>query len=520
MTTDSLSPADPAAAPPAGRGRPAPGVGSGARREAALDARPRSLLTRVPLPSLHVRPSERRLMLGTVDFVLLAAALIASVKWRTTLLDAPGALPAYWYWFATLLLVWWFMAQLTEAYDLARAASAPHSILATVGAAALTVLVYQFIPRYTPPLTSRMPILVFALLAMAGLTVWRGIYAILFVQPTFQQRALVFGAGLAGAELVAALSQARGNGNPYHGTGYHLVGFVDDNPEKQRAGEWAGLPVLGGCCDLLGLAQEHAVAEIVVAITQRHTLSQAALDALLTCREHGISVTTMPTLYERLLGRIPVAHVGYNLSAVIPVDEGAADRLFWWFKRGADVGISILGLAAMGPVAAVVAVANALFAPGPLFYRQQRVGRGGRLFTVIKFRTMRPDAENGTGAVWSSADDPRITRVGRWLRRSRLDELPQVINILRGEMSLVGPRPERPEFVATLAQEIPFYRARHAVRPGLTGWAQVRYGYGNSVQDACVKLEHDLYYVRHAGFYLDALILLKTLAVVLRLQGK
>ena len=133
---------------------------------------------------------------------------------------------------------------------------------------------------------------------------------------------------------------------------------------------------------------------------------------------------------------------------------------------------------------------------------------------------MRTDAEQDTGAVWAEADDGRITPVGRWLRKSRLDELPQVINVLRGEMSLIGPRPERPEFVDRLARRIPFYRARHAVKPGISGWAQVRFGYGNSIDDARIKLEYDLYYVRHAGFYLDALIVLKTVAVVLRLQGK
>ncbi len=173
-----------------------------------------------------------------------------------------------------------------------------------------------------------------------------------------------------------------------------------------------------------------------------------------------------------------------------------------------------------GLIAPFVALANAIFCPGPLLYRQTRLGRGGRPFTVIKFRTMRPDAEQDTGAVWAAAGDDRITPVGRWLRRSRVDELPQVINVIRGEMSLIGPRPERPEFVDRLASQIPFYRARHAVKPGVTGWAQVRFGYGQSIDDVHTKLEYDLYYVRHAGFYLDALIVLKTIGVVLRLQGK
>lgn len=174
----------------------------------------------------------------------------------------------------------------------------------------------------------------------------------------------------------------------------------------------------------------------------------------------------------------------------------------------------------LGLLIPLVALFNRLDTPGPLFYRQTRVGLGGRLFQVIKFRSMRADAEGGTGAVWAAADDPRITGVGRWLRKSRLDELPQVINVLRGEMSIIGPRPERPEFVDDLARQIPYYRARHAVKPGITGWAQVRYGYGNTVDDARTKLEYDLYYVRHASFYLDSLIALKTVGVMFKLQGR
>jgi exopolysaccharide biosynthesis polyprenyl glycosylphosphotransferase len=279
--------------------------------------------------------------------------------------------------------------------------------------------------------------------------------------------------------------------------------------------------VMGGTADLLRLARELAIDEVVLAITQRHTMSPAAFEAVLACREAGFHVTTMPALYERLLGRVPVEHVGRNLQAVLPIDEAnAVDRLYWLVKRLADLVLSAVGLAVVVVLSPFVALGNGLFCRGPLFYRQARVGRGGRPFTVIKFRTMRPDAEQDTGAVWAQAGDGRVTPVGRWLRRTRLDELPQLLNVLRGEMSLIGPRPERPEFVEELARQIPFYRARHAAKPGLTGWAQVRFGYGNSVEDARMKLEYDLYYVRHASFYLDALIVLKTVGVVLQLQGK
>jgi exopolysaccharide biosynthesis polyprenyl glycosylphosphotransferase len=490
----------------------------------AAPGRPaRKWLPRPAAKGIGLRASERVLILMLVDLVVVVGALLLAIKTGADWLDPPGAIWALWRWWVTLAVLWWLMANLLECYELPRAASAPHSIISVTVAASLTVLIYTFIPVITPPLASRRLVLIFTLLATGGLALWRGLYAVLFAQPNFYQRALVLGAGSAGQYLADALARVAptSSANPLRGTGYQIVGFLDDDPAKQAEGAVAGLPVLGGSADLLRLARELAPDEVVLAITHRHTMSQEAFDALLACRELGFPVTTMPALYERLLGRVPVEHVGRNLNAVLPVDDrGAIERVYWLIKRLSDVVVGLLGLIVVALVIPFVAIANALCCPGPLFYRQVRVGRGTQPFTVIKFRTMKPHAERDVGAVWAGDKDKRVTPVGWLLRKSRLDELPQVINVLRGEMSLIGPRPERPEFVDTLAQQIPFYRARHATKPGLTGWAQVRYGYGNSVEGARTKLEYDLYYVRHAGFYLDALILLKTVAVVLRLQGK
>jgi exopolysaccharide biosynthesis polyprenyl glycosylphosphotransferase len=242
------------------------------------------------------------------------------------------------------------------------------------------------------------------------------------------------------------------------------------------------------------------------------------LQALMDCHEQGIQVTVMPHVYERLTGRVPVEHVGSNFHVIMPVDRDP-NRLYLLTKRAMDLGIALLGGVVMIVLLPLVALATALESPGPLFYRQVRVGRGGRLFEVIKFRTMVPDAE-AEGPRWATERDERITRVGRVLRRLRLDELPQVINVLRGDMSIIGPRPERPEFVATLEREIPFYRARHALRPGVTGWAQVNYGYGASTEDALVKLQYDLYYAKHRSILLDLVILVRTVGVVVRLRGR
>jgi exopolysaccharide biosynthesis polyprenyl glycosylphosphotransferase len=478
---------------------------------------------RLLMTKFRLEASERKLLLAVMDVGLLIAALIIAIEARTDWLNTPTALFDVWRWYVALALVWWVVSQLLECYDLARAAVATHSILAAASAAAITTIVYQMIPLVTPPLASRGLSVLFGVLAVGFISLWRGIYAVLIIQPNFEQRALVVGAGQAGQSLLSALApEYEGTkANPFRGTGYRVIGFVDDDPAKQAEGEIAGVQVVGGCEDLVPLARQYHADEVVVAITRRHTITDCTFKALLDCREQGIRVTTMAALYEKLLGRVPVEHIGRNLTAILPSDEESpAQRLFWVIKRLEDLALASMCLLILAILILPVWLANRLWSPGPLFYRQTRMGKGGHLFSVVKFRTMRPDAEKLTGAVWSARNDPRITPVGQVLRRTRLDELPQVINVLRGEMSMIGPRPERPEFIERLSEEIPYYRARHAVKPGLTGWAQVRYGYGNSVMDSRVKLEYDLYYVRHAGFYLDMLITLKTVGVMLRLQGK
>ncbi len=483
----------------------------------------RPILPRVRLRGLGLRASERVLMLLLVDLALLVASLVLAVVVRTEWLNSVDAFFALWRWWLTLAILWWVVAQFLEVYDLARAAIAPQSMLAAGGAAAITVALYHAIPVFTPPLLSRGLSLIFMLAAVGSVMIWRGVYAVLFVQPAFETRLLVVGAGTAGRALARTFHRDDEEGalNPYRGTGYRIVGFLDDDPDKPAGSRVAGLPVLGSIEGLVAQAKQLKPDMIVLAITHRHTMSQGAFDALVECRALGYQVTTMTDVYERALGRVPVEHVGRNIPAVLPVDDrGPADRLYWAAKRIGDVILSAVFLLPMAVVIPLVLLLNLLGNRGPLFYRQVRVGRGGRPFTVNKFRTMLPDAEGATGAVWAAQDDPRVTPVGRFLRKARIDELPQLLNVLRGEMSLIGPRPERPEFVDSLAQVIPYYRARHAVRPGISGWAQVRYGYGNTIEDARTKLEYDLYYVRPRA-YLGALIVLKTITTtMLKLRGR
>jgi exopolysaccharide biosynthesis polyprenyl glycosylphosphotransferase len=475
---------------------------------------------RIPLPRLRLTASERRLMLAVIDVLVLNAALLVALtlryEYRFSLATVLAA-PLY---FVLLTALWFVWAMFFDCYDLPRTADASQSAWSTGRAALLAALTYLAIPVYTPHFpASRVSTYLFLALVAASVPAWRALYATVFSQPTFQRRLLVVGAGRSGAELARALAGTPAFGNPYAGSGYQLLGFVDDDPAKSGT-EVEGAPVLGDRRDLRRLVQEQEVDIVVVAITHMPQIHPDLFQALLDCREQGVRLEAMTSAYERLTGRVPVEHAGHNLHVVLPASDSATQRLFAAAKRVVDLAAGVIGLAVLGLVTPGVALANALWSPGPLFYRQTRAGKGGRLFQLVKLRSMVPDAEASCGAVWAGEDDERATPVGRLLRKTRLDELPQSWNVLKGEMSLVGPRPERPEFVADLVQQVPFYQARHAVRPGITGWAQVRYGYGSSVEDALVKLQYDLYYIKHQSVYLELSILAKTAAVMLGLQGR
>jgi exopolysaccharide biosynthesis polyprenyl glycosylphosphotransferase len=478
-------------------------------------------LTRMKLPSLGLQVSERKLLLACVDILLLCGSLATAVYLRTDLLPETTALWANIKWFVTLAVLWLFVASVFDIYNLARAASVSYSLRAVMAASGVTSLIYLTIPWLTPTLINRAQAFIFVGLSVMIVAAWRLLYARIFVQPAFQRRAIIVGAGISAQALIKTLQSdyAQQDANPYRGTGYILVGFVDDNPGYQGR-TIARLPVLGKSDHLAYLVENLAVDEIIISITQSHQISPQLFEAILDCREAGVAVTTMPTIYERLTGRVTVEHASRNVETATAGPESALGRFYEVVKRLVDLWGALVGLVVLAFFVPVVWLVNKMVSPGPLFFQQQRVGEGGQLFKVIKFRSMIPDAEKGQGAVWASHHDKRITTVGRILRATHLDEIPQVLNVLRGEMSLVGPRPERPEFVQLLSQKIPFYRARHCVKPGITGWAQIHQDYGDSVAGAQEKLEYDLYYIKHASLTLDFLILLRTMAKVLGLRGR
>ncbi len=296
--------------------------------------------------------------------------------------------------------------------------------------------------------------------------------------------------------------------------GVEIVGFVDPDPAKVGAVLF-NPGIIGTIEDIPQIVKSREVDRVVVSLIDAR--GRLNMDKLLEIKLSGVTFDHLATVYEEYTGKIAVENL--RPSWMIFSEGFRKTRVQVVTKRALDIVVSSIGLVLAAPIALVVMVLIKLNSQGPVFYRQERVGQHGRTFTVLKFRSMRVDAEQATGPVWAQKNDTRATPVGRFLRRTRLDEIPQLWNALRGDMSIVGPRPERPGFVAELTKQIPFYGQRHVVKPGVTGWAQVRYTYGASVEDALQKLQYDLYYIKNMSVALDIFVMLQTVKTVLLRRG-
>lgn len=297
--------------------------------------------------------------------------------------------------------------------------------------------------------------------------------------------------------------------------GYRVVGYIDDRDDGREAAGLEGLPCLGILSDLRAIVDKHKPERIVVGMAERR--ARLPVYDLLDMRLSGIHVEEAAVLYESCFGRVSTRDLRPSQlifsSELGPSPNSVAMQQFYSFV------IALIGAIVTAPVMLLTALLLKLTSKGPVLYKQIRVGKGGASFHVLKFRSMYVDAEARTGAVWASKNDPRVTPVGRYLRKFRIDELPQFWNVLAGDMSFVGPRPERPEFVQALSEKIPFYRQRHCVRPGITGWAQINHKYGDTVEDTITKLEYDLYYIKNVSLALDIYIILNTMKTVLLGRG-
>jgi exopolysaccharide biosynthesis polyprenyl glycosylphosphotransferase len=482
-------------------------------------------------PSLRLRPSEQRFILLLGDLIASAGAMfIALYVWyqfslarevgrlvaRGFNLDRAERLAAstidlkIQFWFYLLPLVWLLL--MVDSYETHTAASWRKTLRAIAVAPIAGLLGYSllFTINQDPNSLPRIGIGAFLVIASLLTLAWRGIYIRLYTSSGLMRRVLIIGAGKAGhslADIYRKLSPPP----------FNLIGYIDDDPKKLEK-NFHGFRIFGSSERLLDIIEDMHISDIIVAINGE--IKGGTFQTILDVQERGVEVTRMPIIYEELTQRVPVEHLDSDWVIRSFVDQVRVSGVYELFKRLMDIAGGLVGLLIFVVIFPLTALAIIVESGFPILYSQERLGKGGRLFRIYKFRSMLQNAEEDGEARPATINDPRVTRVGNFLRRTRLDEMPQFLSVLTGEMSLVGPRAERPELVAQFQKQIPFYRARLLVKPGLTGWAQINYGYVATVKETVVKLEYDLYYIKHRTLNMDFNIVLRTIGTVLRRTGR
>lgn len=456
--------------------------------------------------------SPKTVLLMVVESAVIALSLLCAVKLRfwndPAEFSSYVSFPDFAVQSTVIVLVCLACFYFNELYDLRTGYGTVERVLRieqSLGAASLLLgCLYFLFPNL---LLSRGVFLIGMVLVTAFVMLTRKVLDTMWQLTVPTQRVMILGTGPLALEIARELTR-RGD------LSIKLEGFIC-SPGNQHHQDIFGFPVLGPVTELESITQNREISRIIVALEDR----RGALPAreLVTLRVRGVSVEDAPTALSGLTGRI-------SLAAVRPswfVFSDGFRRSKWneFLKRVLDLVVALVGLALALPVMALVALAVRFDSKGAVLYRQTRVGRTGRPFEVLKFRSMRIDAEKDGAAQWATENDPRVTRVGGFLRKYRFDELPQFFNVIRGDMSFVGPRPERPCFIEELRKMIPYYDERHSVRPGITGWAQVQYKYGSSVEDAAKKLEYDLFYLKHMSLSFDLAIIFQTIRIVIGGHG-
>jgi exopolysaccharide biosynthesis polyprenyl glycosylphosphotransferase len=463
--------------------------------------------------AVRLRPAERRLILILVDLLVSYLGLLISLyfwaqrdQWLHFSWKFLEERPPFWFWFLPVL---WILL-INELYDLHRSSSRRETIRGVlIGAVAGFGFYLVVFFLSDPDSLPRQGVATFLIFSAVLTFLWRLIYIKVFTAPLFTRRVLVVGAGKAGTTLCAIV---KGLTPPP----FFVAGLVDDDPDKIGRQIENCFPVLGRGAQLDALICEHGITDLIVAISGE--MKAEMFQALVNAQEKGLNVRSMPAVYEELLGRVPIFLLQSDWILRSFVDEAQVGGFYEVLKRLIDILGGLVGTIFLAVLFPVVSVLTLLETGLPVIFTQNRLGMFGEEYLTFKFRTMVHNADQMKAQV-TTAHDARITRVGRFLRKSHLDEWPQFLNVLKGEMSLVGPRPEQSDLVSQLQANIPFYRARLLVKPGLTGWAQVNFGYAATVEDTAVKLEYDLYYIKHRNLLLDLVIMLRTIGTVVGFRG-
>jgi exopolysaccharide biosynthesis polyprenyl glycosylphosphotransferase len=373
-----------------------------------------------------------------------------------------------------------------------------------------TVLLYLLTPIFTPVLPNRLQIVIFFFAVFLALFTWRIIYVRFFASNRFLKKVILICDKEQVKELVSGLESV----DPH----YRVLGYV--NSDSSDESNLSTMKVKNIDINNLELfVKENSISEIVIASQKTDGITVNLYNQLIHLLESGFIIREYTQVYENITQRIPVQYVSRDFYRYFPFSRSNQNHLYLIIMRLIEVLLSLVGLSICLAIIPLVFLGNLLGNRGKLFYTQERVGKNGEVFNIVKFRTMIKNAEK-EGAVFATTNDSRVTPFGKILRKSRVDEFPQFYNILKGEMAVIGPRPERPVFVNEIAEVMPFYETRHVIKPGLTGWAQVNYSYGATIEDSLIKLQYDLYYIKHRSLFLDINIVFKTFSTILFYRGQ
>lgn len=458
---------------------------------------------------IHFQVSERKLLLRAMDLIMVVFGLYilqffsqqvyVEISWENHV--AIGILLFYIGVFGTVF----------EAYDLQKSSKLDASFNVIVLTVSTSLLFYFLTPIWTPFLPEkRLQIVYFFITIISAIFLWRTAYITLIASPRFYKRVLMVGEIAYVDSFVKALRQADPN--------YKIVGFINGKLPKTDTLKLNGIKEFGAH-QLFQAIKEENISEVVVASYSPEIITVEIYNNLMTLLEKGIAIREYTQVYEEVTYQVPIQFIGKDFYRYFPFSRSNQNKLYQFFHRVFDLLISCVGMVFGILILPIILMGNLLGNRGPLLYTQSRVGKNGKTFNIIKLRSMIVNAETD-GAKWAQPNDVRVTRFGKFLRHSRIDEIPQFINIIKGDMSVIGPRPERPFFVNELSKIIPFYETRHIIKPGLTGWAQVKTRYGSSVEESRIKLQYDLFYIKHRSVFLDLNIMVKTLSTVLYYRGQ
>jgi len=441
--------------------------------------------------------------------LILLAVLVASLWMHTTGSDFVPLIEGIWWKVLTIVVVTQLSLYFNDLYKfktIDRPLEVTSRLMQALGVASIVLALLYYI---WPQLIVGRWVFFASLIVLIGFIVsWRILYSIIVRKGFLAEKAILIGDGKLAYDILSEMKRQ-------DDFSYDIRTVLTNGNRQTVEGLSDSVRLINGFDHICELAEEERVENIIVALDEKRGVFP--FKQLLQCKVKGINIIDGESFYERISGKLLVERI--NPSWLIFSDGFRKSGIIKISKRVVDLVASTVLLLIFGPIALLTALAIKLDSPGPVIFSQERVGEDGKVFKIYKFRSMRADSEKETGPVWATEDDPRITRVGRIIRKLRIDEVPQLWNVFKGDMSFVGPRPERLYFVEQLTRKIPYYNERHSVKPGITGWAQIKYPYGASEEDALQKLKYDLYYIKNMSLVMDLMVIFQTAKIVLLGRG-